>query len=253
MRALVERWRGGRALLRWLLGSPLANLRVLATANDRKQAQEIVMKRSQRVLATCRITVEVSGIPPLPGTGCVLVYNETSFADVFAFSAIMWQHIDRAAAADVYASIPFARAASRRAGIALVPRGDRAGTDRLLTEMVDAVKAGERVAWGGEGRLSGCDNVLRFKVGASLIAIRAGAPLVPVTFHGGHKVIPLGSLRARPGTIRVHFGPPLSTAGLSEDAARELSDRAQAVVTAKYAELASTRRQTESPFTERST
>lgn len=239
MRALMEMWRGGCAQLRWLLGTPLANLRVLATASDRRQAQEIVMQRSQRALATCRITVEVSGIPPLPGTGCVVVYNETSFADVFAFSAIMWQHIDRAAAADVYAWIPFARAASRRAGIALVPRGDRAGTDRLLTEMVEAAKAGERVAWGGEGRLSGRDTVLRFKVGASLIAIRAGVPLVPVTFHGGHQAIPLGSLRARPAVIRVRFAPPLSTAGLGEDAARELSDRAQAVVIATYAELAS--------------
>jgi 1-acyl-sn-glycerol-3-phosphate acyltransferase len=239
MRTLMEVWRGGYALLRWLLGAPFANLRVLATADSRKQAQEVVMQGSRRALATCRITVAVSGSPPLSGAGCVLVYNETSFADVFAFSAVMWPYIDRAAAADVYAWIPFARAASRRAGIALVPRGDRIGTERLLTEMVEAVKAGERVAWGGEGRLSGCDEVLRFKVGASLIAIRAGAPLVPVTFHGGHQTIPLGSLRARPGAIRVHFGPPLSTAGLGEDAARELSDRAQAVVTSTYAELAS--------------
>lgn len=120
---MSEMWRGGCAQLRWLLGTPLANLRVLATARDRNQAQKIVMRRSQRALATCRITVEVSGIPPSPSTGCVVVYNETSFADVLAFSAIMWPHIDRAAAADAYAWIPFARAASRRAGIALVPRG----------------------------------------------------------------------------------------------------------------------------------
>lgn len=239
MRALMERWRAGSAMLRWLLGTPLANLRVLATAKDRKQAQEIVMQRSERVLATCRITVEISGTAPLPGMGGVLVYNETSFADVFAFSAIMWKHIDRASAADVYAWIPFARAASSRAGIALVPRGNRTGTERVLTEMVEAVKAGERVAWGGEGRLSGRDEVLRFKVGASLIAIRAGAPLVPVAFHGGHQAIPLGSIRACPGVIRVRFGPPLSTTGLGDDAARDLSDRAQVVVTTMYAELAS--------------
>jgi 1-acyl-sn-glycerol-3-phosphate acyltransferase len=239
MRALIESWRGSTALLRWVLGMPLANLRVLGTTRDRKQAQDILAQRSQRALATCRITIEVSGTPPPPGTGCVLVYNETSFADVLAFTAIMWQHLDRASAADVYAWIPFGRAASRRGGIALVPRGNRTGTERLLTEMVEAAKAGERVAWGGEGRLSGRDDVLRFKVGASLIAIRAAAPLVPVAFHGGHQAIPLGSLRARPGVIRVRFGQPLSTTGLDEDRARDLSDRAQAVVTAMYGELAS--------------
>jgi hypothetical protein len=90
--------------------------------------------------------VEISGTPPRPGVGCVVVY-ETSFADVFAFGAVMWEHIDRASVADVYAWIPFAREASRRAGITLVPRGNRVATERVLTEMVEAVKAGERVAW----------------------------------------------------------------------------------------------------------
>lgn len=240
MGAMIERWRGGSALARWLLGAPLANLRVLATAKDRKQAQGIVMRRSERALASCGFTVEISGTPPPPGMSCVVVYNESSFADVFAFSAVMWKHIDRASAADVYAWIPFARAASRRAGIVLVPRGNRLATERILTEMVEAVKAGERVAWGGEGRLSGRDEVMRFKIGASLIAIRAGAPLVPVAFRGGHQAMPLGSIRARPGIIQVRFGAPLPTSGLGEDAARDLSDRVQAVVKAMYAELGAT-------------
>jgi 1-acyl-sn-glycerol-3-phosphate acyltransferase len=215
MRALMERWRGGSALLRWLLGTPLANLRVLATAKDRKQAQEIVMQRSERVLATCRITVEISGTPPLPGMGCVLVYNETSLADVFAFSAIMWKHIDRASAADVYAWIPFAKAASSRAGIALVPRGNRTGTERVLMEMVEAVKAGERVAWGGEGRLSGRDEVLRFKVGASLIAIRGGHHLCRWHFTEGTKrsrSAQFGHALASSGYVSVHPFRPRGSA-----------------------------------------
>ena len=240
MGAMIERWRGGSALLRWLLGAPLASLHVLATARDRKQAQEIMMRRSERALASCGFTVEVSGTPPPPGMACVVTYNETSFADVLAFTATMWKHIDRAAAADVYAWIPFARAACRRAGIALIPRGNRLATERIMAEVVEAVKAGERAAWGGEGRLSGRDEVMRFKVGASLIAIRAGTPLVPVAFHGGHQAMPLGSIRARPGVIRVRFGEPLPTSGLGEDAARDLADRTQAVVKAMYAELGAT-------------
>lgn len=45
------------------------------------------------------------------------------------------------------------------------------------------------------------------------------------------------TLRARPGTVRVRYGPPLSTTGLTEDDARALADRAQAMVTEMYAAL----------------
>jgi 1-acyl-sn-glycerol-3-phosphate acyltransferase len=107
-----------------------------------------------------------------------------------------------------------------------------------MAEMVAAIKAGERVSWGGEGRLSGKDEVMRFKIGAALLAIRAQAPLVPVAFRGGHAALPLGSIRARPGKIRVRFGCPLSTAGLREEDARDLADRAQAEVARLFAELA---------------
>ena len=124
-----------------------------------------------------------------------------------------------------------------RAGIVEVPRGNREGTDRALAAMVEAARAGERVAWGGEGGFTGKDAVGRFKVGGALIAIRAGVPLVPVAFRGAHALFPLGSLRARPGTLRVRFGDPIPVAGIDEADARVLADRAEAAVAALYESL----------------
>lgn len=187
-----------------------------------------------RFLDTCRISVDVRGDPPKPGTGCVVCYNETSFADVAAFGKVMWDHVDRGAVADLYAYIPFARSSTRKAAIELVPRGNRQATDQLLARMVLAIAAGERVAWGGEGRLSGKDGVARFKIGASLIAIRSQSPVFPVAYHGGHHAMPLGSFRARPGTIRVRFGAPIPTKGLTEEDARDLADHTQSIVAGMY-------------------
>lgn len=237
MGAFIETWRGGGAIALWLAGAPLMNLRVAMLAGNSDAARAILMAHSARMLKSCRIDVEISGAAPQPGSGAILCYNETSFADVVAFAAVMWPYIERAAAADIYAWIPFARPACRKAGIELVPRGNREATERLLAKMVSAVERGERVAWGGEGRLAGRDAVERFKVGASLIAIRSGAPLVPVAFHGGHQTLPLGSIRARPGKIRVHFGTPISTTGLRECDAREVADQAQGTVAGLYADL----------------
>ncbi len=116
----------------------------------------------------------------------------------------------------------------------MVPRGNRLATEALMARMVEAVKSGERLAWGGEGRISGIDGVARFKVGAALIAIRAQVPIYPVAFCGGQRLLPFKSIRARPGTIKVRFGAPVSTAGLQESDARDLADRTQSIVAAMY-------------------
>lgn len=234
MGKLDEIFRGGRASASWLCGVPFVNFRITLTAKNDQQARRLIAAHFTRFLDTCQIGVDLSGTPPEAGRGCVVCYNEASFADVAAFSTVMWPHIDRAAAADLYAYFPFGRSSARKAGIELVPRGNRAGTEQLLEKMVRAVKAGERVAWGGEGRLSGQDGVARFKVGASLIAIRSQAPVIPLVFYGGHRSMPLRSIRARPGRIHACFGTPIQTSGLTDDDARDLADRTHAVIAGMY-------------------
>ena len=216
---------------------PLLNREVALKATGRDDARRRIARHFRRFLDDCGIVVEISGTPPAPGTGCVLTYNETSFADVAAFGAVMWPHVDRAAAAELYGYLPWGRAAMAAAGIGMVPRGNRAATDALLDEMVAEVRQGRRVAWGGEGFLQGRDGVGRFKRGAALIAIRAQAPVIPVTFQGGHDLLPLGRIRAHPGTLRIRFGAPIATEGLTEADARALSDRLQAATALIYAEL----------------
>ena len=237
MSAIAQTWRGSRAIFRWLLTSPILTLRAVMQAKDKAEARAILAKSFARLLKACRITVEVTGTPPMPGTGCVVCYNETSFADVFAFPSAVMPHVDRAAAADLYAWIPFGRRACRKLGIELVSRGKRKGTNRLISKVVQALKDGERIAWGGEGRLSGADEVKRFKRGAALIAIRAGVPVIPVAFYGGHQALPLGSVRTRPGTVHVHFGEPIASSDYDEDDVRDLADHLQQVVSGMYAEL----------------
>jgi 1-acyl-sn-glycerol-3-phosphate acyltransferase len=234
---LGEIFRGGGASAAWLCGVPFVNLRIAVTATNEQEARRLIAAHCGRFLDTCRISVDVGGVPPEPGKGCIVCYNEASFADVMAFGKVMWPHIERTAIAELYGYFPFGRSSCRKAAMELVPRGNRLGTERLMEQMVERVKEGERLAWGGEGRITGLDGVGRFKVGASLIAIRAGAPIVPVVFCGGHRVLPFPSVRARPGRIRVRFGAPVPTAGLIEENARDLADHVQSVIAAMFADL----------------
>lgn len=229
--------RGGVASALFLLGLPIVSVRVAFGRMDRIAARAAIAAHFDRFLKLCGARVTLEGDFPQADDGYVLCYNESSFVDVAAFCVVMWPHIDRAAAADLYAYIPFGRRMARKAGIEMVPRGNRAGTERLMAEVVARVRAGERQAWGGEGRIVGMDGIGRFKIGASLIAIRAQVPVIPVTFCGGHQIMPFGGVRARPGLVRVHFGAPVPTSGLTEEDARAFADRLQAVIAGRYAAM----------------
>ncbi len=238
MGAAVEIKRGFFACAQWIFGAPVANARVAYLANSKQEARAILARHCQQFLDTCRISVEMDGLLPPPGHGCVLCHNESSFPDLMAYMVSVLDHVDCAAAADLYKFFPFARAAFAHIDFELVQRGNRAATDTLLANMVSRVRNGERIGWGGEGRLSGIDGIRRFKVGASLIAIRAGAPVIPIAFHGGHHTMRLGSIRARPGTIRISVGKPIPTLGLTENDARAFADNLRERLSDMYSNAA---------------
>jgi 1-acyl-sn-glycerol-3-phosphate acyltransferase len=237
LNAFVETWRGASSVGRWFLGSPIMALRMGFFAENKRDAHAILAASFDRLLAKCQISVSVTGSPPEPGRGAVVCHNETSMVDVAVFPKAVLPHVDRLGAAELYGRIPLAAAAARKCGIHLVPRGNRPATDRIMAEIVPYLQAGERIAWGGEGRLSGQDGVTRFKIGASLLAIRAGVPIIPVAMYGGHQIMRLGSYRARPGTVHVRFGAPIDTTGFNETTARDLADHTQNTVAAMYAQL----------------
>ncbi|WP_019029945.1 lysophospholipid acyltransferase family protein [Colwellia piezophila] len=211
---------------------------ILILGKKRSAALDVFSRYSQYALNMAKINIKLDGAEHLPSNGFVAVHNETSWPDIIALQATLYNnYVDHAAVASQYGMIPFMKAACKAAGILLVPRGNRAGVDKVLNELVEYLKGGERVVFGGEGRLSGIDGVMRFKQGSALLAIRSGKPLIPIAFHGGQLLMPLQSCALIPGTIRIRFGAPIVSEGLSDKDARMLVDQAQAAVSKLYKAL----------------
>src|SRR5207302_10979928 len=51
------------------------------------------------------------------------------------------------------------------------------------------------------------------KKGVFMMAIEAGAPIVPVSISGATKIMPKGDLAVHPGRIRITFHDPIFTQG----------------------------------------
>ena len=238
MKQIEENLRGLRRLAGTIAYFPFVCKRMIA-ADNKADARQIMYQHFQESLRAMGVTIEISGTPAPKGKGAVLCYNEASLIDPISIVAHLWPHAESMSGADMWKFIPYLERAFHKAEVALVPRGNRAANDLLLTKMADKVRAGNRLVWGGEGQLSRFDGVGHFKRGAALIAIRAGAPVYPVAFFGGHHILPAGRLRMKKGTLHMRFGKPVSTKGLGEDDARSLADRLQAEVAAIYADLKS--------------
>ncbi|HZT29155.1 MAG TPA: lysophospholipid acyltransferase family protein [Bryobacteraceae bacterium] len=54
-----------------------------------------------------------------------------------------------------------------------------------------------------------------FKEGAAHLAIKAGAPLLPLAVVGTRALLPMGSVRFRPGVVELHVGDAIPTSGLT--------------------------------------
>ena len=237
MKQLIENLRGLRHLAGTILGFSAVCKRMIAAPGGKDKARDIMFTHFQSSLEKMGVNVVVSGTPAPKGKGAVLCYNEASLIDAISIVAYLWPHAERMSGADMWKFVPYLGRAFKKAGIDLVPRGNRAANNRLLSRMAKAVKAGNRLVWGGEGRLSRFDGVGHFKRGAALIAIRAGAPVYPVAFYGGHHILPAGRARMRKGTVHMRFGKPILPKGLGDDDARSFADRLQAETAKLYAIL----------------
>ena len=67
--------------------------------------------------------------------------------------------------------------------------------------------------------------MLPFKKGGFVMAIKAGAPIVPVAISGGRDAMQRGSTIIKPVKISIRVGPPIETAGVDLDDRDELIAR----------------------------
>ena len=78
-----------------------------------------------------------------------------------------------------------------------------------------SLRAGNSFLIFPEGTRSRTDEMLPFKRGGSIMAIKAQAPIVPVAIQGGRSAMRRGSRIIRPVTVSIRVGVPIETAGLS--------------------------------------
>jgi 1-acyl-sn-glycerol-3-phosphate acyltransferase len=194
----------------WTLFVILTGLPVSFLSPDYLHAYARFWARVGLLLAGVRLTVE--GHRHLPEGAAVYMPNHQSNFDILALYAGLPVQFRWLAKEELF-RIPLFGFAMRRTGYIPVDRSDRKKAIRSMVEAARRVSKGTSVIVFPEGTRSPDGNLLPLKKGGFMLAIDAGAPIVPVAIRGSHDVMPKHSQWIRGGHIRVTLLPAVPTAG----------------------------------------
>ena len=107
-----------------------------------------------------------------------------------------------------------------------VQRDDVRASVRALNDATAIVEGGRSFVIFPEGtRYKGEEGGAgEFKAGAFRIAVKTGAPVVPVAVTGARALFETNGNRCRPGSVRIKIMSPIQTAGMSKAEQKQLPD-----------------------------
>ena len=180
------------------------------------------------ILATTGVRVKVTGSHLLESKrSYVFVSNHQSIYDFpILITSIPFQL--RIIAKGSLGMFPVIGWHLRYAGHLLIDR-TRAGM-AVLNSLAALMRRGQSLIVFPEGTRSKNEQVLPFRRGLFLVAIKSGLPIVPVAVIGSHRVMAKGHLETCPGNVEVVIHSPLLTNGLDRNDAPALADRARKVI-----------------------
>ena len=184
---------------------------------------------ARTILAFSGVSVRVLRPERLRGPEpVVLIANHESLADILVLLAHVPFQVRFLAKRSVF-SIPVLGWSIRAAGFVPVDRGDRARSASTLDAALARLESGRSVVIFPEETRTRTGELLRFKKGAAVLALRSARPLLPVAISGTRQVLSRESLLPSPGRVVLAVGDRIESAG------RETKDRAALTATARAA------------------
>ncbi len=188
--------------------------------------------------ALAGLRVIVTGTEHMPDAGAVYASNHNSNVDS---PAMYWALRSRFPRVRVLykaelRSLPVLVWVFDAAGFVPVERANKSQSWPAIDRAAESLQDGYSFFIFPEGTRSQTGELLPFKKGGFVMALKAQAPIVPVVITGSRQAMRKGSALIWPATVTIRFLPPVSTAGRSIDDRDEVIADVRAAMAARLAE-----------------
>lgn len=197
----------------------MGSLSLLVSPFDRRgRLQHGCARTWSRVIArTALLDVRVRGAERLrAGESYVFLSTHQSWMDIPVMLGYLPSQLRIAAKREVFL-IPFLGWHMRRAGHIPINRGSTAEAVASLRRAAHDLRGGVSAFLFPEGTRTRDGSLQPLKKGGFRLAVEAGLPIVPVAIVGTRRAMPRDSAVLRRGPVEMFIGPPLPTAGLSDE------------------------------------
>ena len=165
---------------------------------------------------------------------CVFVGNHRSYYDI----PLLLASLDKPhgiLAKEELEKIPLLNRWMKLLGCVFVQRDDLRASVRALNDATAIVESGRSFVIFPEGtRYKGEEGGAgEFKNGAFRIAVKTGAPVVPVAITGARALFESNGNRCHPGRVHICILPPIRTAGMSKAEQKQLPEAVRQTILAK--------------------
>ena len=189
-----------------------------------------VQRWARSLLRKAGVEVEVSGLENIPGCPAVFVANHQSYFDI----PVLLSWLDRPhplVAKQEIRKLPLIRSWMKLLDCVFIDRENPRQSVAALGEAArNMAERGRSFIIFPEGTRSRGDRVGEFKNGGFRVALKSGAPVVPVVIDGTYRVMEANHMWIHPARVRLRVLPPIPTAGLSKEEAKLLGERVRALI-----------------------
>lgn len=189
---------------------------------------------ARTLLRIARVPVTLQGVEHLsPGRAYIFAANHQSRFDIFVLQAYLPGQFRWLAKIELF-YIPIFGHALRLSGSLPIDRSNRQAAIKSLNQAAEKVKAGTSIIIFPEGTRGATGQLLPFKKGGFVLAIKSGQPIVPVSISGTRFIQPRGTFRIHSGPVKVILGAPIDTAAYTLNRKQELMARLRAAIEHHY-------------------
>lgn len=157
---------------------------------------------------------KVEGRENIPPRGpVILASNHLSFVDSMLIPMVAPRRVAFIAKAEYFETKGikgrFMKAFFTAIGAVPVRRGDHRAAKESLDQSLAVINSGNAFVIYPEGTRSRDGRLYRAKVGVGWLALKSGAPIVPVAVQGTQHLLPVGSKIPKLVPVTVRFGQPI--------------------------------------------